>query len=537
MQKDTNIEAQELLQFAKNSINNKDFQNAEKFCQQLSYRFPELAEGWYLTSFLAMQTNNPQGSLEAISKAIELKPTYYQWSIHKIHLLMNFGEQDKALELAINTSRKEIDNAKSLEDLALLLSKFQYIKEAKELYQKAIVLNPKSDHLYFNLAVMQNFLGEIEAANVSCDVAISLNKFHYNAYFLRSSLTTQSVSKNHIPELESLLNARIANPIGQAQISFSLAKEYEDCKDYPTSFKVRKLGSEVYRKHMNYDFTSDISFIEKIISTYDKKTLIKASNGFENDEPIFILGLPRTGSTLVDRIISGHTDVLSAGELPNFTHQMIGMMQEISSNPNPSRTEMVTISSQLDFNQLGSNYIKSTRPQTGGQLHFTDKFPQNSLYAGLIHMALPNAKIILVERHPLDVCYAMYKQLFTEIYQFSYDQDELAEYFIAHQKLMAHWQQTIPDSIHVVRYESLVSDIESETRTALKFCNLDWQVQCLEFQNNQQVTMTASSSQVRQKLYKTSVGMWRNYEKELAPLISQLTRAGILDNWSTEQKV
>ena len=210
---------------------------------------------------------------------------------------------------------------------------------------------------------------------------------------------------------------------------------------------------------------------------------------------------------------------------------MISQMQAISTNPNPSRTEMVILSGQLNFKKLGQSYLESTRPLTAHKRHFIDKFPQNSLYVGPIHLALPNASIIFVERHPLDVCYAMYKQLFTEIYQFSYDLEELADYFIAHQKLMEHWQKTLPGIIHVVRYEDLLADAETSARKMLNHCNLDWQPRCLDFQNNKQVTMTASAAQVRQKMYTTSVGMWRNYETQLEPLINKLDAAGILKNW------
>jgi len=141
---------------------------------------------------------------------------------------------------------------------------------------------------------------------------------------------------------------------------------------------------------------------------------------------------------------------------------------------------------------------------------------------------LPKSKIILVERHPLDVCYAMYKQLFTGIYQFSYNLDELADYYMAHQNLMTHWLTLLPENIHVVHYEKLIENIETETRKLLTFCDLEWQSECMAFHKNQQATTTASASQVRQKLYSSSMGLWKNYEHELEPLIDKLNKNNFL---------
>jgi hypothetical protein len=187
------------------------------------------------------------------------------------------------------------------------------------------------------------------------------------------------------------------------------------------------------------------------------------------------------------------------------------------------------MTTRIDYQQLGQFYVDSTRPLSGKTQHFIDKFPQNSLNIGPIRKALPNAKIILLQRNPLDSCYSMYKQLFTEIYQFSYDLDELGKYFIAHQKLMSHWLDVIPGGIHVVKYENLITDTESEVRSLLEFCGLEWQDQCLEFHKNTQASTTASASQIRQKLYSTSIGKWKNYEEQLEPLRKMLAEAGLLE--------
>ncbi len=254
--------------------------------------------------------------------------------------------------------------------------------------------------------------------------------------------------------------------------------------------------------------------------------------GHANSEAIFVLGLPRTGTTLVERILGSHDSVISAGELTNFTRCIAGMAQAVSQqNPDfqtADRNDMVRMTAQINFAQLGQVYIESTRPLTGQSPNFVDKFPQNTLNIGPIRLALPETKIVLLQRNPMDSCYSMYKQLFTDIYQFSYDLEELGKYFIAHQRLLDHWLDVAGDAIHVAHYEDLVTEPETEIRKLLEFCGLPWQDQCLEFHQNTQASTTASASQVRQKLYSSSIGKWKDYEEQLEPLRKMLDEAGYL---------
>jgi hypothetical protein len=238
--------------------------------------------------------------------------------------------------------------------------------------------------------------------------------------------------------------------------------------------------------------------------------------------------MPRTGTTLVERILASHTDVFAAGELNNFAAQLMTMLRSQNSDKRVSRDEMVQLSAELDFKQLGESYVKSTRPFTGKTPRFIDKMPLNYLYAGLIHLALPNARIINLRRDPMDTCYAIYKQLFVDAYPFSYDLEELAKYFVAYHQLMGHWNLVLPGVIHTVTYEHLVDDFEAEARKLLEFCGLDWQSQCLKFYENKEASTTASTVQVRQPVYQSSVGKWRNYEQQLQPVVDILRQGGVL---------
>jgi hypothetical protein len=191
------------------------------------------------------------------------------------------------------------------------------------------------------------------------------------------------------------------------------------------------------------------------------------------------------------------------------------------------RPELVAASRDLDFAALGADYLERTRPATRVRSHFTDKMPLNYLYCGLIHRALPNARIVHVTRHPMASCYAMFKTLFKDGYPFSYDLGEIAGYYAGYRRLMNHWRQTMPDLIHEISYECLVKDHESECRRLVAACGLEWEDRCLEFHRNPTSTTTASASQVRRPLYDSSLAQWRHYEQELEGLRMQLLAAGI----------
>ncbi|MFT5452235.1 MAG: tetratricopeptide (TPR) repeat protein [Enterobacterales bacterium] len=418
-------------------------------------------------------------------------------------------------------------DSKTYSELALLYGKLEDYKTAKTLYEKAIHITSNDSQLYFNLASIQRYLGKIKDAEVSLDKAIDLNPLDCEAYLLRSSLTKQSSENNHISEMKSVLLKGINNPTHYAQLSFALAKEYEDLEQFDKSFSHLNKGADYRRRNMQYDPKNDLETINNIIDAFDSEIFEQNKNDYNNNEAIFILGLPRTGSTLVERIIGSHNEVYSAGELNNFALQMMEQCKKVQQQAPKSRAELVQLTTQLKFSELGTAYIDSTRPNTAQNKRFIDKLPLNSLYVGLIHLALPKAKIIHVKRHPLDTCYSIYKQLFTNGYPFSYNLKELADYYIANHKLMEHWNSVIPDAIYTINYEQLIDNFEDESKQLIAHCQLDWQEQCLQFYQNKQASVTASASQVRQPIYRSSIAKWRNFEKQLNPIKKQLEQAGI----------
>jgi hypothetical protein len=249
--------------------------------------------------------------------------------------------------------------------------------------------------------------------------------------------------------------------------------------------------------------------------------------GAATDAPIFVVGLPRAGSTLVERILSSHSQVRAAGELRHFMLAFAAAARVKSGCDNLPQRHAIALAPQLDFSALGRDYLARCRPVAGGPARFIDKMPVNFLYCGLIRRALPNARIVHVARTPTAACYAIYKMLFLDGYPFSYDLDELAQYYIAYRRLMDHWHRTMPGVIHELSYERLVADQPGETRRLLEFCGLEWEDACLEFHRNPAASTSASAHQVRQPIYRSAVSEWRHYATQLAGLRRRLEAAGI----------
>lgn len=520
------------LEAAWQSIRRRDWRRAVPLCKGLNQRFPGYAPGWLASSCMLAGMGMPREALQAAEQARALAPGDARVAVQHARCLQAVGRVAEARNVALELAGRGHDDPGICADLAELLVALEQPEDAGRLYRRAVQLHPGDARLHLNLAIVQQFLGELREAANSCDQAIGLDAHCHDAYLLRASLAKQTEANNHVEQLRAVLGAGIADAVGKAKVCYALAKELEDLARYRESFRNLAEGASAYRATLDYDPAGDLRFIDAIIANYDGERMARGEEGYGNDEPIFILGLPRTGSTLLERILGSHSEVSSAGELTHFTRRLVEATAAANPGARPSRERMVELTTELDFAALGRAYIDSTRPLTGQSRHFIDKFPQNSLNIGPIHLALPRARIILLQRHPLDTCYAIFKQLFTDIYQFSYDLEELGHYYVAHDRLMRHWQSALPGVIHTVRYEDLVERTEETARAALEFCGLDWQPQCLEFQRSRLASRTASASQVRQKVYSSSVGRWRCYEQELAGLRQILEAAGCLEGWA-----
>lgn len=425
----------------------------------------------------------------------------------------------------IGTASPEADEA-----LGAIFGLLGSHERALELFRRALIARPDNAHLFYNLAATERMIGEFEVAEAHCDQAISLEPSFCQPYYLRADLRTQTVERNHIDQMETLLAQGLRNWQAEVLLRYALGKECEDVEEYARAFNHYKAGAELQRRHLRYDLRSDISQIDEIIGSHSIETIRSGSPGLDGERPIFIVGLPRSGTTLVERVIAQHRAVVSAGELGALPLALSRQLA-LSGVAAPASISPAHWLS-LDAEALGRAYIAAARASgmagAGRPVRFIDKFPGNFLYCGLIHRALPGAKIIVLRRDPMDSCFALYKALFDGTYPFSYDLEELGGYFSAFSRLMDHWRATLPGTaLFELSYEYIVGDLPNAARRLLRFLDLPWDDAVLRFYENSAPSATASAVQVRRPLYASSVRKWRHFAAELAPLRAVLIGSGV----------
>ncbi len=473
-------------------MQSRDWRTAEPACRRLNALYPDFAAGWIAASRIALA----------------------------------LGCRARALDAADAAERYAGDNPAAWDAIGTLRSYLGEQHRALSAYGRALVLAPDHPLFRYNRAAVRRFVGDLEGAEKDYDRVIALKPLDYEAHLNRSQLRVQTRTRNHVAELEALAARDIADWRGDVQIRFALAKEYEDLGEYEKSFRHLQTGAKRQRERTRYDVATDVATVDWIVRSFPQAS--SRAPDAAQDAPIFVVGLPRSGTTLVERILGGHPALTPAGELDCFALAIVDAVRRHSGRARLPRQELVELSARVNFPALGEDYLQRARAALGGGTgRLVDKMPLNYLYCGLIGRAIPDARIIHVTRHPMAVCYAMYKTLFKDGYPFSYDLSEIAQYYIAYRRLMEHWRATMPGGIHELSYERLIADQRGETRALLGFCGLDWHEGCAEFHRNTAATTTASAAQVRRPLYESSVSTWRHYESQLAGLSSQLLAAGI----------
>ena len=505
----------------------RDFQSAGLLCEKVTAQHPDFAEGWVAAAEFFLRVSAPQRALELAQRAIALEPDNTHWMILHARSLMECGKTGDTLALVKKIAVRPGLSPHQHNEIGMLLARIDNHAEAQAHYRRAVSALPDEIEFLFNLATSQRFLGQIDAAESTLQKILSIDAKDHEAAAMLSSLRKQTTQCNHVDALERTLADESLTAVSRVSFCYALAKELEDLEAFPESFTWLKRGADLRRSGMHYRVDTDLKIIKQITQVFGQHFFSSGAPGHESKEPLFIIGLPRSGTTLLERILASHSRVYAAGELGVFGIELTRLTRQKMAASQTDRSQFIATSAQIDYRQLGENYIGGTRPLTGSTQHFIDKLPFNYLYAGLIHQALPGAKIISLRRHPMDSCYSMYKQLFRDAYPFSYDLKDLADYYVAYHRLMQHWERVIPGVIHTIKYEDLVTDTEGETRRLLTHCKLDWEEQCLEFYKNKTASTTASATQVRQKVYASSVGKWRAFETELAPLKIALEKAGV----------
>lgn len=432
--------------------------------------------------------------------------------------LLAVGARAEALDIVERLVKVRLTRADWNDALGTLLTFCEAPARALPFHEQAVALDPGNGVYRYNLATTQRMTGALAAAEANLDQVIAAMPSDARAYYTRADLRTQTADHNHIEEMIARLPGFSSNPRAEIMLCFALAKELEDVSRHEESFAYLQRACDRQRRSMRYDVGDDAATMDRIVELHAAAALALAERRGEGGrESLFVFGLPRSGTTLVERILARHTGVRSAGELSAFPAVTVQAVRRRAGRM-VGKLEFAEQALAVDPRALGQAYLEAARPWRDGAERFVDKQPMNYLYAGLIARALPQARLIALVREPLDSCYAMYKTLFTNAYPFTYDLTDLGRYYVAWHRMMRHWQTVLGERLLIVHYEDLVENQEPVTRQMLAHCGLDWESACLAFEMHPSAVTTASAVQVRKRMYSSSIGKWRHYERQLAPL-------------------
>lgn len=442
--------------------------------------------------------------------------------LRAIHGLIRGGDYPAALS-----------RLRQLEDIArndaLLLQAVAecYMHCAKHLdayrcHERAAQVAPGDARCTYNLAASCVAIGRIDEAERLFSLVIEIRPDDFDAWQNRSTLRRQTEQHNHVDALVRMLAKVTPGGPDEVPLCYALGKELEDLGDHARSFAYLRRGAATRRRQLSYRVEMDLAAIEQIRDAFTAQVLQLAPKPTGEPGPIFVMGLPRSGTTLVDRILSSHSAVESLGELNDLPLAVMHAAGAAS-----SKGDLIRRAASMDVTALGREYSRRVAGYGSQRAYVIDKAPLNFLYLGLIRLALPAAKIIHLRRDPLDSGYAMYKTLFRMGYPFSYDLEDLGRYYIAYRQLMEHWRTHLPGGFLDVDYESLVQDQLRVSRSILDWCGLAWEPRCADFHKNDSPAATASAAQVREPIHSRSVGSWRRHERELEPLARILRDANV----------
>lgn len=520
-------EATALLDKAESRLAARAYREAHALCVRALEAQPGSGRAWFLLGVLSADHNQMSKAAQLFERATAFDANEPRHHAHLSRALIALDRQSDALAAAERALNLGPEDALTLDTLGVAMTRLGHHERALDLFEKAVALTPDNASFLFNLAAARQFAGDFAGAEDSYARCLARDPSNHRAWSARVQLRRQTVEMNDKAVLENMFEDGALDADRALHLGHALAKTCEDLGDHAGALAWLRRAKAAKRADARYDPGFDAAVFAAAARTGGPTS---PEGGCGNTEPIFIVGLPRSGTTLVDRILSSHSQVTSAGELSNFAlllKRATGTRSNLVMD-----VETLDASRNVDAGRLGADYIASTRPLTGATARFVDKMPLNVIYAGLIHRALPNARIICLRRHPLDVCLSNYRQLFATgfvYYNYALDLEDTARYYVGFDQLVSHWRAALPaDRFTEIAYEDLIADQVTQTSRLLDFCGLDWEDACLAFHKNAAPVATASSVQARQPLYATSVGRWRRYGDALEPARAILANAGLL---------
>ncbi len=515
---------QTLLRQGFEALNRKQVQQASDYCRQILGIQPDLVEGHFLVGLVALEMRDRRTALSAFGSVTRLQPDHPAAWAQLARLFIGDGQLNRADAALEKVAHADPDDPMVCDLVGTIYTRMGEHGNARDWYERAIRNKPDHPPYLLNYANNLVYHGQTGDAETVLRDIIAIDENNPQAHWVLAS-ARKAGDREHVEQMRALLASHQQHPRLEAFYHYAIGKELEDLQQWDEAFDAFHRGANVRRKTVEYDEAAEIEMFEFLEERFSADWVDDGSTGHDADAPIFVLGQPRTGTTLIERIISSHSQVHSSGELQQF-----GMaVRRLSEHTDPRRFSKQLFESalELDCAKVGAVYMESTQRVQGDTPRFVDKLPQNYFYIPMILKALPNARIVHLTRDPMDACFASYKQLFADAYLHSYDLEEMARHHCRYRRLMATWRERFPGRFLDISYEETVSDLELNARRLIDFLGLPWEDACLRFHEQKHAVSTASAVQVREPAHTRSIGRWRKYEDRLLPMRKVLEQNGL----------
>jgi tetratricopeptide (TPR) repeat protein len=496
---------------------------AERLCREFLQQHPHHIEAMRLLAVLGMKLFVYDDAEFLLESCVELKPNYWPARVDYVTILHKRQKFEQALEQA-KILRDMYPNSQAFDlvyaNQCVAVGNFD---AALEIYDRAVAARPGQVDTHMARGHALKTIGRVEEGIESYRAAYRARKDFGDAYWSLANLKTYRFADHEIAQMRSQVESRGTGTVDRYHLCFALGKALEDRGEFEESFGYYTRGNQLRKEGLRYD-PDRLELAMRLQAEVCTEQLFerKAGMGGDYQDPVFVVGLPRAGSTLLEQILASHSQIDGTMELPNIialAHRLNGRKLTTEEAEYP---KVLADLSEQQLRGFADAYIKDTAFLRQGAPRFVDKMPNNFIHVGLIHLILPNARIIDARRHPMACCFSGFKQLFADGQEFSYGLEEIARYYRSYVDLMAHWDEVLPGRILRVHYEHVVQDTEKQVRRILEFLGLPFEESCLDYYQTDRSIRTPSSEQVRQPIYKGGLDQWRNFEPYLGELESNL---------------
>ncbi len=495
-----------------------DPQTAEMIYRDILKKDPRHVEAARLLASIAATHKRFREAEIFLLRVVELAPDYTRAWVDLTNVQRELDKFNEAIESASRVLQLAPESPESHMVYASAIGMAGDHEGAIAAYQRALEYAPQRAGVFCGMAHHQKTIGQQDEAINSYRQAIAFKPDHAEAYWSLANLKTFRFTDAEVDAMHELLKSDDLSDEARSQVHNALGLEYEGRKDYAQAFENFDSCNQVRRKLESYDPVETESTQNRIIDLFNAEFINRNAGVAPSPvTPIFVVGLPRSGSTLIEQILASHSQVDGTHELGDLSRAVQSVRRR--SRKHSRFPEALTNLNNDEWRSIGEEYLRRTEIFRSGAPYFVDKNPNNFIYAGVLKLALPNCKIINARRHPLDSCFGSFKQLFASGQPFTYDMTELGEYYLQYVHLLDHWHEVMPGFILDVQYEAVVADLDSAVQRILDYCGLPFEEQCLRFHETERAVKTASSEQVRRPIYSSSVNLWRNYEAHLDELV------------------